>query len=104
MANITLANKEVEVSEDGFLVNTEDWTEDIARELAKEEKIELNDRHWVVINYMRKEYKDSGKSPTIRKINNNSGVSTKELYQIFPSRPGRTAARVAGVPKPQGCV
>ena len=104
MATATIADKTVEVDDDGMLVNGADWSKEVAEAFAKDENIDLTDRHWVVIDYMRKDFAETGKSPTIRRITKNSGVETKELYQLFPRRPGRTAARLAGVPKPMGCV
>ncbi|RME90266.1 MAG: TusE/DsrC/DsvC family sulfur relay protein [Candidatus Hydrogenedentota bacterium] len=104
MATATLANKEVEVTEEGFLVNPDDWTEDIAKEIAKQEGIELTDRHWDVIRFMREDYKKNGTSATIRHITKHSDITTKELYQLFPKGPAKLAAKIAGVPKPVGCI
>jgi tRNA 2-thiouridine synthesizing protein E len=81
------------------------WTKEIAAALAKEEGIdELTDRHYIVIDFMRKEYEENGTGPSIRKLNKQSGVNTKELYQLFPGGPAKKAALIAGIPKPQGCV
>ena len=105
MASKTYAGKEVEVDGEGFLANHEDWTEEMAPELAKEEEIaELTEMHWKVINFMRSEFKGNGQIPTIRRIKNAGGVSTKDLYQLFPSGPAKKAARISGLGKPQGCV
>ena len=99
------AGKTVELDDDGYLVNASDWNEDIAVELAKEEGIdELNDRHKIVIDFMRKVYLETGDGPSISKLNKESGVPTKELYQLFPKGPAKKAARIAGIPKPKGCV
>ncbi len=104
MATKTLAGKTVEVTDDGFLVNPDDWTEEMAAELAKEEGIEeLTDMHWKVINFMRQEYKEKGQIPTIRRIKN-AGIPIKDLYQLFPDGPAKKAAKIAGLGKPQGCV
>lgn len=71
-------------------MNISDWNEEIAAELAKEEGIEiLTEKHWQVINYMRKVYSETGDSPSIRKLTKESGVDTKELYALFPKRPGK---------------
>ena len=104
MAELQVKEGTVEINEDGFLVDPEKWSRDVAEAIAKENKVEMTDRHWVVIDFMRKDYQESGKSPTVRRITKNSGVDTKELYKLFPVRPGGTAARIAGVPKPEGCV
>lgn len=99
-----LANKQVELNEEGFLVNPDDWTPEIAEELAKQEGIELTPRHWEIINFVRNYYKEHGKSPTLRQISAEAGVPTKELFQLFPKGPAKKVARIAGVPKPEGCV
>lgn len=105
MVTKTIANKTIELDADGHLANINDWNEDVAKELAKEEGIEqLTERHWLVINYMRKEFKEKGDAPSIRKLTKESGVDTKELYQLFPKGPAKKAARIAGLPKPKGCI
>lgn len=90
--------------EDGGLRDPSTWNRQLAEAMAAKADVTLTDRHWVVIDYMRKDFEEAGKSPTIRRITKNSGVNTKELYALFPVRPGSTAARIAGVPKPEGCV
>ncbi len=82
-----------------------DWDKEIAIELAKQEGIdELTDRHWIVIDFMRNEYETKGDAPSIRKLTKESGVDTKELYKLFPKGPAKKAARIAGLPKPKGCI
>ncbi len=105
METLEISGTQVELDEDGNLKNLSDWNEEIAIELAKEEGIgELTDRHWIVINFMRKEYENKGDAPTIRKLTKQSDVNTKELYQLFPKGPAKKAARIAGLPKPKGCI
>ena len=90
---------------DGNLANVSDWSEEVAALLAKEEGIEeLTDRHWLVINFMRKVYQEKGGAPSIRKLTKESGVATKELYELFPKGPAKKAAKIAGLPKPKGCI
>ncbi len=100
----TLAAHEVEVNEEGYLVNPEDWTPEIAEAFAAEEGITLTDRHWQVINFVREYYKEHGEPPTLRRITKLSGVPTKELYQLFPGGPAKKVARLAGLGKPKGCI
>jgi TusE/DsrC/DsvC family sulfur relay protein len=77
----------------------------MAVELAQAQGIEtLTDRHWQVINFMRQEYFEKGTGPTVRVLGKTSGVSIKELYQLFPHGPAKTAAKIAGIPKPRGCI
>ena len=104
-SSIEILGKTLSVDPDGNLVNVDDWSEEIAGVLAKEEGIpELTDRHWIVINFMRKVYKDTGDAPSIRKITKESGVDTKEMYALFPKGPAKKAARISGLPKPKGCI
>jgi TusE/DsrC/DsvC family sulfur relay protein len=106
MATKTIAGKTVQVNEEGFMTNPTEWTKEIAVELAKEEGIvELTPAHWKVIEYCRQwSTSNSGKAPTLRVITTNAGVSTKELFGLFPKGPAKKVARVAGLGKPEGCV
>jgi len=105
MATKVIAGKTVEVNEEGFLVNHEDWNEEIAVELAKEEGIaELTEAHWKVINFSRESAGKTGSSPTLRAITSGSGVNTKELFGLFPKGPAKKVAKIAGLGKPEGCV
>jgi len=100
-----ILGKSLAIDADGNLVNLSDWNEEIAAALAKEEGIEaLNEKHWQVINYMRKVFTETGDAPSIRKLTKESGVDTKELYALFPKGPAKKAARIAGLPKPKGCI
>ena len=100
-----ILGKSLAIDADGNLVNLADWNEEIAAALAKEEGIEaLNEKHWQVINYMRKMFTETGDAPSIRKLTKESGVDTKELYALFPKGPAKKAARIAGLPKPKGCI
>ncbi|MEQ8526111.1 TusE/DsrC/DsvC family sulfur relay protein [Gracilimonas sp.] len=103
--DVKLLNKQLEYDKDGHLANREDWSEALAQELAYLEDVgELTDRHWTVINFMRKEFDEKGDAPSIRKLNKQSRVSTKELYALFPKGPAKKAAKIAGLPKPKGCI
>ncbi|MBZ0202077.1 MAG: TusE/DsrC/DsvC family sulfur relay protein [Ignavibacteria bacterium] len=100
-----ILGKSLQIDADGNLVNLQDWDEEIAGEIAKEEGIEvLTEDHWKVINFMRKVYSDTGDAPSIRKLTMQSGVDTKLLYALFPKGPAKKAARIAGLPKPKGCI
>lgn len=94
----------VERDSEGFLIRPEDWNEQIGHALAKELGIELNERHFVVIEFMRSEYYRTGSPPTMRSIGKRSGVPIKELYQLFPKGPAKKAAMCAGLGKPRGCI
>lgn len=105
MTTKEIAGKLVEFDEEGFMVNPNDWTREIALELAKEAGIdELNDRHWVVIEFCRSDYEQGGEVPTLRRIKKAGGVPTKELYTLFPKGPAKKVARISGLSKPTGCI
>jgi tRNA 2-thiouridine synthesizing protein E len=90
---------------EGFLERVEDWDKDLALALAAEAGLPaLSDRHWLVIDYMRQTYLAKGDGPTIRTLGKESGVNIKELYQLFPKGPAKLAAKIAGIPKPHGCI
>jgi dissimilatory sulfite reductase related protein len=101
----TIAGTAVELNDEGFLVDPSQWTEAMAVELARRDGIDpLTDRHWQVIRFMRRQYEDTGSGPNVRMLGKTSGIPTKELYQLFPKGPAKTAAKVAGIPKPRGCI
>ena len=95
----------VERDAEGFFLHPEQWTEEMAPEIARESGIpELTARHWQVISFMRKAYLEHGAAPSIRTLGKASGVPIKELYQLFPKGPAKLAAKIAGIPKPRGCI
>ena len=105
MSAVTLAGSTVDLDEEGFLTDAGQWNRDIAVEIARSEGIEpLTDRHWQVIDYMRKTYLNTGSAPSIRSLGKSSGVPIKELYAIFPKGPAKVAAKIGGIPKPRGCI
>ena len=96
---------DVERNAEGFLVHPDQWTEAMAPELAREVGIEpLTERHLQVVRFMRNTYLETGSAPTIRTLGKASGVPIKELYQLFPKGPAKLAAKIAGIPKPRGCI
>lgn len=104
MPTKTIASKVVQVNDEGFLTNPSEWTRDIAIEIAKEEGVgELSDTHWKIIEFCRQNAAN-GKSPTMRAITNGTGISTKDLFALFPKGPATKVARIAGLGKPEGCV
>ena len=105
MTNALLDLNEIELTEDGFFVHPEQWTEEMVPDLARREGIEeLTDAHWKVIRFMRTQYLEKGSGPTVRALGKTSGMTVKELYQLFPKGPAKIAARIAGIPKPRGCI
>ena len=96
---------DVERDAEGFLRHPDQWTEELAAVLAREAGIDpLSERHRQVVRYMRETYLATGSAPTIRTLGKASGVPVKELYQLFPKGPAKLAAKIAGIPKPRGCI
>jgi len=105
MPTVTYAGTPVTVNDEGFFTDPAQWREDMAPLIARQEGVsELTERHWQVIKFMRHEYDTKGSGPTVRVLGKTSGVSVKELYQLFPHGPAKEAAKIAGIPKPRGCV
>lgn len=106
MPFIEINGKGIEVNEEGFLVNSEDWNEEIAVFLAKkEEGLEnLTEEHWKVINYIRSYYLENRMAPMVRSVCKTTGLPLKKIYELFPSGPAKGACKLAGLPKPDGCV
>jgi tRNA 2-thiouridine synthesizing protein E len=105
MPVIELDGVQVEVDEDGFIQQPDLWSEELARAIAKTEDVpELTEDHWKVINYLREYYQQFGIAPMIRKLCKDTGFQLKEIYDLFPSGPAKGACKIAGLPKPTGCV
>jgi tRNA 2-thiouridine synthesizing protein E len=105
MATTVIAARELEVDAEGFLQKPEQWSEEIGVEIARAAGIHpLTDSHWTVIRFMRDRYLTTGQAPSIRTLGKESGVTTKELYQLFPKGPAKLAAKIGGIPKPHGCI
>jgi tRNA 2-thiouridine synthesizing protein E len=97
--------KSYDVDEDGFLEKPELWNEEVAKDFAATESItELTEGHWKVINYIRNYYTQFGIAPMVRKVCKETGYKLNEIYQLFPSGPAKGACKLAGLPKPTGCV
>ncbi len=105
MATTTVGDTTVDVDGEGFFVDPTAWDEAMVPDLARREGIDdLSDEHWQVIRFMRRQWADTGTGPTVRVLGRTSGVSIKRLYQLFPKGPAKVAARIAGIPKPRGCI
>ncbi len=103
MAVQTLAGTQIQVTDDGYLEDMNQWNEDVAKEIAKEIGIELTDKHFEVINYLREKIK-AGEALTIRKVGKSGIVDIKTLYKLFPKGPLKFSSKIAGIPKPTSCV
>lgn len=95
---------QVTFDKEGFMVDPRAWTPEIGEAIAQSLNIKLTDRHWIVINFARKEFDATGQPPTLRKITKSTPVDTKEIYALFPGGPAKMAAKIAGLGKPTGCI
>ena len=99
------AGTEVTVTDDGFFADPRQWREEMAPQIAAESGIgSLTPQHWQVVKFMRHEYAEKGTGPSVRALSKTSRVSIKDLYQLFPKGPAKLAAKIAGIPKPRGCI
>jgi tRNA 2-thiouridine synthesizing protein E len=106
MPRIEVKGKKYEVNEEGFLAHPEEWNEEVAAALAKEEEgiDEMTEAHWSVVNYIRTYYVENNLAPMVRKVCQTTGFQLRYIYELFPSGPAKGACKVAGLPKPDGCV
>lgn len=106
MASIFLTGKEFELDEDGFIQSPELWDEEVAKALAREQEgiDNLTPEHWKVVQYLRNYYLEFKIAPMIRKLCKETGFPLKKIYELFPSGPAKGACKIAGLPKPTGCV
>jgi dissimilatory sulfite reductase related protein len=93
----------VDVNVEGYFTNPSQWTKEIAFEIAKEEGIVLTDQHFAIIDFLRKKFA-AGEALSIRSINHSGIIDVKTFYQLFPGAPLRKASKIAGIPKPTGCI
>jgi TusE/DsrC/DsvC family sulfur relay protein len=103
MAQKTYAGQAVEVNEEGYMVDPSQWSKEIAAELAKEEGIDLTEKHYEVLEFLRNA-NEKGESLTIRRVGKSGIVDIKGLYKLFPGGPLKFSSKFAGIPKPASCV
>ncbi len=99
----TLGTTTVDVNDEGFLTNPDQWTPDIARDIARAHGITLTDQHFEVLQYLRDRYAE-GTPLTIRRLGKSGLVTIKEFYDLFPGGPLKMSSKIAGIPKPTSCV
>jgi len=100
----TIADREVHVDEEGFLTSYDEWNPDLARALAAAIGLELTDEHLAVVDFLRRDFLTKDETPTLRRVATVGGFPTKQLFVLFPKKPAKKMAYVAGLPKPKGCV
>lgn len=104
MPTTTIAGSVVEVDDEGFMTSYDQWSEEIGKALASAIEIDMTDEHWKVVKFVRDDFKSQGETPTIRRVSTTGGFDTKRLFALFPKKPAKKMAYIAGVPKPHGCV
>ena len=100
----TIDGQDVHVNDEGFLTEYDEWNEDLGAALAAAIGVDMTDRHWEVVRWLRADYKDQGETATTRRTNTVGGFPTKEQFELFPKKPAKKMAYIAGLPKPHGCV
>lgn len=104
MTLAVMEGREVHVDDEGFMTEYDEWSEELAKVLASTIGIDMTDDHWKAIRFLREDYLQEGETPTLRRVANTGGIPTKQLFQLFPKKPAKKMAYVAGLPKPVGCV
>jgi TusE/DsrC/DsvC family sulfur relay protein len=105
MATEVIAGQQISVDDEGFMTDPGEWSEDLAQALAKEISIDsLTEDHWKAIRFLRADYAEMGETATIRRVSTETGLTTKQLYELFPKKPAKKMAYISGLPKPTGCV
>lgn len=106
MPEMEVKGKKIALNQEGFLQNPEEWDDEVAEALARtEEGIEdMSEDHWTVVKYIREYYLEKNLAPMVRKVCKNTGFPLKYIFELFPSGPAKGACKVAGLPKPDGCV
>ncbi|MGI9197001.1 MAG: TusE/DsrC/DsvC family sulfur relay protein [Candidatus Nanopelagicales bacterium] len=100
----TIAGAEVHVDDEGFLTEYNEWNETVGAELAKNIGVDMTDDHWKVITFLRDDYKTQGETATTRRVDTVGGFPVKQQFVLFPKKPAKKMAYIAGLPKPHGCV
>ena len=104
MTTTMIAGHEVDVNDEGFLTRPDQWSDELGEELARLIGITMTDEHWKLIRFLRDDYAAQGETATLRRASTQTGVPVKTLFTLFPVKPAKKMAYVAGLPKPKGCV
>jgi TusE/DsrC/DsvC family sulfur relay protein len=94
----------VHVDDEGFLTVYEEWDDELAKTLATNIGVDLTDEHWQAIRFLRADFQQQGETATLRRVSTLGGIPTKRLFELFPKKPSKKMAYIAGLPKPHGCV
>ena len=100
----TVNGQDIHVNDEGFLTDPAEWDDALGTALAAQIGIEMTDQHWEAIRFLRKDFQETGETPTLRRVSTVGGIPLKKLFVMFPQKPAKKMAYVAGLPKPVGCV
>ncbi len=95
---------EIHVDDEGFMTDYGEWTEDLGERLARQIGVDMTDDHWKAIRFLRRDFPQQGETATLRRVSTVGGIPTKQLFAMFPKKPAKKMAYIAGLPKPRGCV
>ena len=104
MSTTMIAGREVDVNDEGFLTRPDQWSDELGEELARLIGITMTDEHRKLVHFLRSDYAAQGETATLRRVSTQTGVPIKQLFALFPAKPAKKMAYVAGLPKPKGCV
>ena len=104
MSGLVFNGQVVALNEEGFLEDPSLWNEDLARALAEEGLDALGEEHWAVIRFIRAHFEEKQGAPMVRAVCKGTGLRLQQIYDLFPSGPAKGACKLAGLPKPDGCV
>lgn len=99
-----LESHEIHVNDEGFMTEYDEWSEELGKVLATQIGIDLGPDHWKAIEFLRSDYPEHGETATLRRVSTLGGIPTKQLFALFPKKPAKKMAYIAGLPKPRGCV
>ncbi|MEI2765207.1 MAG: TusE/DsrC/DsvC family sulfur relay protein [Dermatophilaceae bacterium] len=104
MPSTTIDGRRIDVDAEGFLTDPTQWDEDLAATLAGMIGITLTEAHWKPIRFLRKDFETQHETATLRRVSTTGGIPVKELFTLFPVKPAKKMAYIAGLQKPKGCV
>jgi tRNA 2-thiouridine synthesizing protein E len=104
MPTTRIDSHEIRVDDEGFMTQYDEWTEELGNALASQIGIEMSDEHWKAIRFLRRDFPEHGETATLRRVATVGGIPTKQLFMLFPKKPAKKMAYIAGLPKPRGCV
>lgn len=104
MPTTTIDSHEIQVDDEGFMTQYDEWSEDLGLLLAAQIGVDMSDEHWTAIRFLRSDFPQHGETATLRRVSTVGGIPTKQLFTLFPQKPAKKMAYIAGLPKPHGCV